>query len=194
MVTKKGESVKLMLPVSERDHIQGLMSAPVTLIEYGDYECPYCAQAYLITKEIQERMGSKLRFVFRNFPLTKIRPHAYKAALAAETAAAQNKFWEMYDYLFKHGQVLTDDTLKETAAKLGLEVDRFNREFHDGTYSSHVDEDIRSGNDSGVSRTPTFFINEDRYDGLWDLDSILSALDEESVFGWRHNNGANGAR
>ena len=83
MVTKKGESVKLTLPVSERDHIQGLMSAPVTLIEYGDYECPYCAQAYLITKEIQERMGSKLRFVFRNFPLTKIRPHAYQAAVSS---------------------------------------------------------------------------------------------------------------
>jgi protein-disulfide isomerase len=185
MVTKKGESMKLTLPVSKRDHIQGPTTAAVTLIEYGDYQCPYCAQAYMITKEIQERMGSKLRFVFRNFPLTKIRPHAYQAALAAETAAAQNKFWEMYDYLFKHGQVLTGDTLKQTAAKLGLDVDRFNREFDDDTYSSHVDEDIESGNNSGVRSTPTFFINEDRYEGNWDLDNLLNALDEESVFDWR---------
>jgi protein-disulfide isomerase len=188
MSTKKGERVKLTLPVSERDHIQGLMTAPVTLIEYGDYECPYCAQAYMITKEIQERLGSKLRFVFRNFPLTKVRPHAYQTALAAETAAAQNKFWEMYDYLFKHGQVLTEDTLKQAAASLGLEVNRFDREFRDRTYSSHVDEDIESGKSSGVGSTPTFFINEDRYDGPWDLDSLLNALDEESVFGWRQTN------
>jgi protein-disulfide isomerase len=188
MSTKKGERVKLTLPVSERDHIQGLMTAPVTLIEYGDYECPYCAQAYMITKEIQERLGSKLRFVFRNFPLTKVRPHAYQTALAAETAAAQNKFWEMYDYLFKHGQVLTEDTLKQTAASLGLEVNRFDREFRDRTYSSHVDEDIESGKSSGVGSTPTFFINEDRYDGPWDLDSLLNTLDEESVFGWRQTN------
>jgi protein-disulfide isomerase len=188
MSTKKGERVKLTLPVSERDHIQGLMTAPVTLIEYGDYECPYCAQAYMITKEIQERLGSKLRFVFRNFPLTKVRPHAYQTALAAETAAAQNKFWEMYDYLFKHGQVLTEDTLKQTAASLGLEVNRFDREFRDRTYSSHVDEDIESGKSSGVGSTPTFFINEDRYDGPWDLDSLLNALDEESVFRWRQTN------
>jgi protein-disulfide isomerase len=188
MSTKKGERVKLTLPVSERDHIQGIMTAPVTLIEYGDYECPYCAQAYMITKEIQERLGSKLRFVFRNFPLTKVRPHAYQAAIAAETAAAQNKFWEMYDYLFKHGQVLTEDTLRQAAASLGLEVNRFDREFRDRTYSSHVDEDIESGKSSGVGSTPTFFINKDRYDGPWDLDSLLNALDEESVFGWRQTN------
>jgi protein-disulfide isomerase len=136
-------------------------------------------------------MGSKLRFVFRNYPLTKIRPNAYRVALAAETAAAQNKFWDMYDYLFKHGQVLTEDTLKETAAKLGLDIDKFNREFHDGTYSTHLDEDIESGNDSGVNKTPTFFINEDRYDGNWDLDSLLNALDEESVFSWKQDNGTN---
>lgn len=194
MSTNKDENVKLSLPVSGRDHIQGLNTAAVTLIEYGDYECPYCAQAYLITKEIQERMGSKLRFVFRNYPLTKVRPNAYRVALAAETAAGQNKFWEMHDYLFKHGQVLTEDSLKETAAKLGLDIDKFNREFHDGTYSNHLDEDIKSGNDSGVSKTPTFFINDDRYNGPWDLDSLLNALDEESVFSWKQDNDANSTR
>jgi protein-disulfide isomerase len=188
---KAAENIKLTLSVSEsRDHIQGPVNAPITLVEYGDYQCPYCGQAYMIIKEIQERLGSKLRFVFRNFPLTKVRPDAYKAAMAAETAAAQGKFWEMYDYLFKHGQVLTDDNLRRSAAKLGLNVARFDREFLDRTYSSHVDEDIQSGKSSGVKSTPTFFINGDRYNNSWDLDTLLSALDEESVFSWRQTNGS----
>jgi len=186
---KAAENIKLTLPVSEsRDHIQGPVNAPITLVEYGDYECPYCGQAYMIIKEIQERLGSKLRFVFRNFPLTKVRPDAYKAAMAAETAAAQGKFWEMYDYLFKHGQVITDDNLRRAAAKLGLNIVRFDREFLARTYSSHVDDDIQSGKSSGVKSTPTFFINGDRYNSAWDMDTLLSALDEESVFSWRQTN------
>jgi protein-disulfide isomerase len=188
MAKGKSENIKkLTIPVSEsRDHIQGAATAPVTLLEYGDYECSFCAQAYIIIKEAQERLGSKLRFVFRNFPVTKVRPHAYETALAAEAAAAQGKFWEMYDYLFKHGQqVNNDDSLRQSAAKLGLGIDRFNRDFLDRKYSSHIDEDIQSAKGSGVKSTPTFFINEDRYDGAWDLDSLLSALDEESVFSWR---------
>jgi protein-disulfide isomerase len=188
MARRKSENMKLTMPVSEsRDHIQGPASAPVTLLEYGDYECPYCAQAYIIIKEAQERLRSKLRFVFRNFPVTKVRPHAYETALAAEAAAAQGKFWEMYDYLFKHGQWVTNDNLRQSAAKLGLGLDRFDRDFLDRRYSSHIDEDIQSAKRSGVKNTPTFFINEDRYDGPWDLDSLLSALDEESVFSWRQN-------
>jgi protein-disulfide isomerase len=190
MTKSKAEKMQLTLPVSEsRDHIQGPSTAPVTLVEYGDFECPYCAQAYMITKEIQERLGSKLRFVFRNFPLTEVRPHAYEAAIAAETAAAQGKFWEMYDYLFKHGQVVTDDNLRLSAANLGLNATRFDREFLDRTYSRHVDEDIQSGKSSGVRSTPTFFINGDNYNGAWDLDSLLGALDEASVFSWRQTNG-----
>jgi protein-disulfide isomerase len=186
-MTKKGaENTKLSLPVSEfRDHIQGFVTAPVNLVEYGDYECPYCAQAYLITKEIQERLGDKLCFVFRNFPLTKIRPHAYETALAAEAAAAQGKFWDMYDYLFKHGQAVTNDSLRRSAASLGLNLTRFDSEFQDRMYSSHIDEDIQSGNSSGVKSTPTFFINGELYNEAWDLDSLLGALDEESVFSWR---------
>jgi protein-disulfide isomerase len=188
---KAAENIKLTLPVSEsRDHIQGPVTAPITLVEYGDYECPYCAQAYMITKEIQERLGNKLRFAFRNFPLTKVRPHAYKAAIAAETAAAQGKFWEMYDYLFKHGQVVTEDNLRRTAANLGLNLTRFDRELLDRTYSRHVDEDIQSGKSSGVKSTPTFFINGDRYNDAWDLDTLLNALDEEGVFSWRQTNGS----
>ena len=185
MSRRKSENKKLSLPVSEsRDHIQGPATAPVTLVEYGDYECPYCAQAYLITKEIQERLGDKLRFVFRNFPITKIRPHAYETALAAEAAAAQGKFWEMYNYLFKHGQEVTNDSLRRSAASLGLNLTKFDSEFYKRMYSNHIDEDIQSGNNSGVKGTPTFFINGELYDGSWDLDSLLGALDEESVFSW----------
>ena len=189
MTKRKEEGMKLSFPVSEsRDHIQGLATAAVTLVEYGDYECPYCAQAYLIVKEVQERLGRKLRFVFRNFPLTGVRPRAYQSALAVETAAAQGRFWDMYDFLFKHGEVLTDDNLRQSAAKLGLNISRFDHEFLDRTYSRHLDEDIQSGKESGVTKTPTFFINEDRYDESWDLDSLLSALDEASVFSWRRTN------
>lgn len=186
MSERDSNKTQLSFPVSEsRDHIQGHVTAAVTLVEYGDYECPYCAQAYLIVKEVQERLGNKVRFVFRNFPLTRLRPHAYQSALAVETAAAQGKFWEMYDFLFKHGQSLTDNNLKLSAAKLGLNVNKFDLEFRDRTYSRHVDEDIQSGEDSGVTKTPTFFINGDRYDDSWDLDSLLSALDEAGVFSWR---------
>lgn len=186
MTRRKPENIKLTMPVSEsRDHIQGPANAPVTLLEYGDYECPYCAQAYIIIKEAQELLGSKLRFVFRNFPVIKIRPHAYETALAAEAAAAQGKFWEMYEYLFKHGQRLTGHNLRQSAAKLGLGLAGFDRDFVDHRYSSHIDEDIESAKSSGVKSTPTFFINEDRYGGAWDLDSLLAALDEESVFSWR---------
>ena len=108
--------MKLTLPVDEsRDHIQGQSTAPVTLVEYGDYECPYCAQAYITIKKVQERLGSKLRFVFRNFPVTKTRPHAYKAPLALGETTSQGKFWEMYDYLFEHGEAVTDDSLRQCA-------------------------------------------------------------------------------
>jgi len=185
MTKRNGEAKKLTLPVSDRDHTLGPTTAPVTLVEYGDYECPYCAQAYIMIKEVQERLGPKLRFVFRNFPITKVRPHAYQVALAAETAAAQNKFWEMYDDLFKHGRANTDENLRQSAASLGLEMSKFNQEFLERTYSSHIDEDIESGKNSGVTKTPTFFINDDRYDDPWDLDSLLSALDEASVFAWK---------
>jgi len=121
--------------------IQGPPTASVTLLEYGDYECPYCAQAYIIIKEAQERLGSKLRFVFRNFPVTNVRPHVYETALAAEAAAAQGKFWEMYDYLFKHGQWVTNDNLRQSAAKLGLGLTGSDRHFLGPRYSSHIDDD-----------------------------------------------------
>ena len=175
----------LTLPVSERDHIQGPMTAPVTLVEYGDYQCPYCGQAYPIVKELQRRLGDRLRFVFRNFPLTQIHQHAQQAAEAAEAAGAQDKFWEMHDTLFEHQRALDDKHLKEYAAKLGLDVSRFSREMTEHSYAVRLREDLMSGARSGVNGTPTFFIDGERYDGPNDFASLLRAIEEAAGQGKR---------
>ena len=166
----------LILPVGSRDHIQGKHSAPVTLVEYGDYECPYCLKAYPIVKSIQKRMGDKLRFVFRNFPLTTLHPHAQYAAEAAEIAGAQGRFWEMHDYLFEHQQELEISSLKQHAAALGLDTERFNYDMDNHTQAPRVREDFLSGVRSGVNATPTFFINGTRHNGPWEIRPLLSAL------------------
>jgi protein-disulfide isomerase len=168
---------QLTMPVSQRDHIAGPESTPVTLVEYGDYECPHCGAAYPIVKEIQRRMGDRLRFVFRNFPLSQIHPHAEHAALAAETAGTQNHFWEMHDWLFEHQTHLGDRQLVRAAAALGLDEARFEREIAARTYEPRVREDFMSGVRSGVNGTPTFFINGTRHDESWDLETLLAALE-----------------
>ena len=173
----KTEIVKLTLAVnSSRDHIQGPTSAVATLIEYGDYKCPYCGQAYPIIKEIQKHLGNKLRFVFRNFPLTEIHPHAQHAAEAAEAAAAQNKFWEMHDHLYEHQQALDDDHLEKYAAKIGLDLARFNNDMSTHAHVGRIREDFLSGIHSGVNGTPTFYINGIRYNDSWDLETLLETL------------------
>jgi len=176
-MTKK-EAGQLTLPVSERDHILEPMTAPVTLVEYGDYECPYCGQAHPIVKELRQRLGDRLRIVFRNFPLTQIHPHAEHAAEAAEAAGAQDKFWEMHDVLFEHQRALEDKHLKEYAAKLGLDESRFSHEMTEQSHAARLREDFLSGVRSGVNGTPTFFINGVRYDGSYDLVSLLSAIED----------------
>src|SRR6266496_862703 len=140
---------KLNLPVNDHDHVQGPKTAPVNLVEYGDYECPYTGQAYPIVKEIQKRLGDKLLFVFRNFPLKEIHPHAEHAAEAAEAAGAQGKFWEMHDRLFERQFALEDSSMLEYAADLGLDVGQVAGELAQGTYESRVREDFRSGVSSG---------------------------------------------
>lgn len=162
--------------VKEDDHTKGAMDAPVTLVEYGDYECPYTGRAYPIVKEIQKRLGDRLLFVFRNFPLTQIHPHAQHAAEAAEAAAVQGKFWEMHDYLFEHQQALDDDHLARYASKSALDVNRFNRDMSEHTYAARIRQDLLSGEQSGVEGTPTFFINGVRYDESWDLETLLRAI------------------
>jgi protein-disulfide isomerase len=164
-------------PVSDGDHIQGSSSAPVTLVEYGDYECPYCGAAYPIVKEVQARMGERLRFVFRNFPITTSHPHAEQAAEAAEAAAAQGRFWQMHDHLYEHQRRLGDDDLRGYAAELGLDVDRFSDELGRHVHAARVREDFMSGVRSGVNGTPTFYVNSLRHDDSYDLETLLGALE-----------------
>jgi protein-disulfide isomerase len=168
----------LTLPVSEdRDHIQGPAEAAVTLVEYGDYECPYCGAAYPIIKEVQERMGERLRFVFRNFPITTSHPHAEQAAEAAEAAAAQGRFWQMHDLLYENQRRLGDEDLRAYAGQLGLEVEPFDQELTEHVHAPRVREDFMSGVRSGVNGTPTFYINGLRYDDSYELDTLLAALE-----------------
>jgi len=165
-------------PVSARDHIQGPADAAIVLVEYGDYECPYCGAAYPVVKELQHRMKNKLALVFRNFPLANAHPHAEFAAEAAEAAAAQGKFWEMHDMLYENQEALDPENLVEYATELGLDIPRFMREMNEHVYASRVKEDFRSGVRSGVNGTPTFFINGERYNGPYDVRSMLAAIRE----------------
>ena len=158
---------QLTPPVTTRDHAAGPENAPVTLVEYGDYECPYCGMAYLIVKEAQGELGNELRFVFRNFPLAEAHPHARAAAQAAEAAAAQGRFWEMHDTLFEHQDALEAEDLLAHAKSIGLDMQQFARDLADPTYTKRVRDDFRSGVRSGVNGTPTFFMNGERYDGSW---------------------------
>jgi protein-disulfide isomerase len=168
----------LKLPVDpERDHIQGPDTAAVTLLEYGDYECSYCGQAYSIVKHAQQRLGPRLRFVFRNFPLTEIHPHAAHAALAAEAAGALGKFWEMHDALYEHQRSLGDHHLRELAVSIGLDGDAVLEAVQQETFAERVREDFMSGVRSDVNGTPTFYINGFRHDGSWDEEALLAALE-----------------
>ncbi len=173
------ENIRLSMPVSKRDHIRGPENAPVTLLEYGDYQCPYCGEAYPVLREVQKRAGDKLRFVFRNFPLEESHPFAVQAAEAAEAAGAQGKFWEMHDMLYTHQDALDIDSLKQYAADLGLDTDRFNKDLESHAYEPRVSEDYLSGERSDVEGTPTFFLNGWLYSGDWEnVDDILAAIDD----------------
>jgi protein-disulfide isomerase len=169
---------ELTLPVDDdRDHIQGPADAPVTLLEYGDYECPYCGAAYPIVKQVQARMGSRLRFVFRNFPITTSHPHAEQAAEAAEAAAAQGKFWEMHDLLYENQKRLDAADLHSYAEELRLDVEAFDEDLTTHVHAARVHDDFMSGVRSGVNGTPTFYINGRRHDGGYQLESLLAALE-----------------
>jgi protein-disulfide isomerase len=171
----------LTVPVSERDHIQGPDEAPATLLEYGDYECPFCGAAYPIIKEVQARMGERLRFVFRNFPITTSHPHAEQAAEAAEAAGAQGAFWPMHDLLYENQKRLGDRDLVGYAEQLGLDVDRFDRELSEHAHAARVHEDFMSGVRSGVNGTPGLYINGARHDGSYDVDTLLAALESAAA-------------
>jgi protein-disulfide isomerase len=170
------QTARLTVPVSPRDHIQGSIAAPAILVEYGDYECPYCGAAHPVVKALQAQMRGQLCFVFRHFPLATIHPHAQPAAEAAEAAGAQGAFWPMDDMLFTHQQALDDAHLVRYAATLGLDVARVAAELRDHVWAPRVREDFLSGVRSGVNGTPTFFINGVRHDGSPDFDILYAAL------------------
>jgi len=180
MPQRKAGEAYLALPVSQRrDHIRGNPSGAVTLVEYGDFQCPYCGKAYPIVEKLLKEMGDDIRFVFRNFPLTQIHPDAQLAAEAAESAAAQGKFWEMHDALYENQAALDRQSLIGYAADLGLNLPQFQLELTEHTHLPRVKEDFSSGIRSGVNGTPSFFINERRHDGEWDLRSLMAAIEEE---------------
>jgi len=177
MSTTQWEGV-LTLPVTEdRDHIQGPVDAAVTLVQYGDYECPYCGEAYPIVKEVQARMADRLRFVFRNFPISTSHPHAERAAEAAEAAAVQGKFWQMHDVLYENQRRLRDEDLRTYAERLQLDIERFDKEMAEQVHAERIHEDFMSGVRSGVNGTPTFYINGVRHDDSYEAESLLDALE-----------------
>ncbi len=168
---------ELTVPVGPQDHMQGGKDAPVTLVEYGDYQCPYCGSAYPIVKAVQKKLGKKLLFVFRNMPLSQMHPHAELAAEAAEAAAEQGKFWEMHDALYENQDQLGAELVVALSERLGLDPQRFAADLRSGKFREHIKKDFNGGVRSGVAGTPTFFINGERFDGDWsNEESLLAAL------------------
>ncbi|MGZ3649886.1 MAG: DsbA family protein [Bdellovibrionota bacterium] len=166
----------LILAVSDRDHVEGDAAAPITLVEYGDYECPYCASAHPIIQNIRSELGPQLRFVFRNFPLTQMHQSAELAAEAAEAAGAQGKFWEMHDALYAQPGKLGVDHILSLAANMRMDENRIFEDLRQRKFLARVREDFASGVRSGVDGTPAFFVNGRRYRGSWDMGPFLANL------------------
>jgi protein-disulfide isomerase len=164
-------------PVGSEDHIQGDEDAPCTLVEYGDYECPHCGAAHPVIKRVERHFGKRLRFAFRNFPLTQIHANAQSAAETAEFAANEGKFWEMHDLLFENQEQLGNDLYDELAAQLGLDVAKLQEALENGAYTRRVRNDFTGGVRSGVNGTPTFFINGQRHNGPADFDHLVKAIE-----------------
>ena len=173
------ERPRLTVPVSERDHVLGPATAPVTFVEYGDYECPFCGAAHRSVEQVLQVMGNDLRFAFRHFPLSQIHPHAYQAAEAAEAAGAQGRFWEMHELLFENQDRLGLRDLIGYAGALGLDLERFVTDLRGHAHAGRLREDFLSGVRSGVNGTPTFFVNGLRHDGGYDVEVLLEALRSE---------------
>ena len=169
---------KLKTPVNSNDHFQGNESATLILVEYGDYQCPHCGRAYPIIKRVQKKLGDKLKFVFRNFPLAESHPDATNAAVSSEVAGAHGKFWEMHDMLFENQEALDGDSLISYAAKIGIKAAQFESEFEKPEFLKKVEADFESGVRSGVNGTPSFFVNGEKYNGDWDEEPLLAFLAE----------------
>lgn len=172
-------ATQLAEPVTRRDHVRWGTNAAVTLVEFGDFECPYCGQAHAIVQALEQEMGDQLRFAFRHFPLTNIHPYAEHAAEAVEAAGVQGGFWKMHDMLFENQDALTDRDLADYAMELGFDVRRIIDEVITGAHASRIRHDFLSGMRSDVNGTPTFFINRARYEGELDVYAMLQALQAE---------------
>ncbi|MDH6313554.1 protein-disulfide isomerase [Parabacteroides sp. PFB2-10] len=168
----------MSIDIISKDHVLGHLNAPVVLIEYADFQCPYCKRAYHILREAKRIMGDRLAIVFRHFPLQELHANAVHAAIAAETAGGQGKFWEMHDALFEHQDCLEDICLIEYAGKIGLDVKRFEKRFGEDPYFHKVNRDYESGLHNGVDSTPTFFLNGKKYEGNWMSVSFIDHLQE----------------
>jgi len=171
----------LKVAVSEADHIQGAANAEITLVEYGDYECPYCGRAYPIVKRVQKHFGKRLRLVFRNFPLGEMHPHAEGAAEAAEFCGAQGKFWEMHDLLYENQERLSGPLYLELAQKIGVAPAVLRASLEKREFLPRVKADFTGGVRSGVNGTPTFFINGQRHDGAFDYEDLVAAIENASL-------------
>ncbi|HEX6833074.1 MAG TPA: DsbA family protein [Rudaea sp.] len=169
--------MSLRPPVGPADHAQGPHDAPITLVEYGDFECPYCGAAYPQLKAVQDAMGERLRFVFRNFPLTNAHPHAQRAAEFAEAAAMIDRFWEMHDILYEHQQALDDKSLVRYAERLGFTPDLIESALR-GDFADKVRQSFSGGVRSGVNGTPCLFINGARFDGPAEAETLIAVFRE----------------
>ena len=169
--------MSLQPPVdSATDHVRGNPDAPATLLEYGDFQCPYCEDAFSIVEEVRRRLGDRVRFVFRHFPLAEKHPRALLAAQAAEAAGAQGRFWEMHDRLFRARRRLEPDDLRRYAQELGLDLERFDAELAGEVHLQRVLEQRASGERSGVTATPAFFVGDEQHAGFYDEETLTEAL------------------
>ena len=166
----------LKMPITAEDHIQGLESADVTLVEYGDYQCPHCGHAYPVVHQVQKQFGKRLRFVFRNFPLSEMHPQAEAAAEVAEFAGAQGKFWEMHDKLYENQERLGEALFLDLGERIKLSTTALRQALEQRTFEARVRADFKGGVRSGVNGTPTFFINGHRHDGSFDFEALVSAI------------------
>jgi protein-disulfide isomerase len=164
-------------PLGDRDHVEGPPDAPLELVMYGDFQCPFCSAAQPILRRVRDRLDGRLRFAFRHFPLPEVHPDARRAAEASEAAAAQGAFWPMHDALYAAGGNLGLDAILAAAAALGLDVERMRAELDGGTHAERVEIDVRSGRAAGISGTPTFFAQGERHRGGYDAQSLIAALE-----------------
>ena len=178
------EAVKLKSPVTELDHTSGPATAPVTLVEYGNFECIHCGRAYPVLKHLRKLLGDDLRFVFRHFPTVQTHPHSLRAAEAAESAASQQKFWQMHDELFTHQTALEDRDLSRYARRIGLGEQRFAHDMKENTFLEQIEAGYqRSLFDEHVTGTPTIYLNGIRYIGATDLEALLPAIKQADTEG-----------